>query len=116
MTPDRWGNPINYIAEPAVSADRVSVQFYFGDPPGQSETDSSFTGCVFTQFCSFSFSKDEKEKIYLSSLHFTHKIIQLFVEILSVSISQIPRPKIRDITGGYAAEQKFHDTLTTVNQ
>ena len=105
LTPDQWGNPVNYIAEQAVSADRVSVQFYFGDPPGQSETDPLFTGCVFTQFCSFSFPKDEKEKIYFSLLHFTHKIVQLFVEILSVSISQFPPRQKKYVTQQEAMRQ-----------
>ena len=36
------------------------VQFYFGDPTGQSETDSLFTGYVFRQIYSFSFLKDKK--------------------------------------------------------
>ena len=35
------------------------AQFYFGDPLGQSETDSLFTGYVFTQIYSFSFTKDK---------------------------------------------------------
>ena len=35
------------------------AQFFFGNSLGQSETDSSFTGYVFTQICSFSFPWDK---------------------------------------------------------
>ena len=96
-SPDQWEDPVNYIyRNQAVSCSLPSfVQFYSGDlpgqsetdslftshhftqlynyilaihrgdPPGRSETDSLFTGYVFTQIYPFCFPKDKKNLAFL---------------------------------------------------
>ena len=54
-SPDQWEDPVNYIyRNQAASCSLPSfVQFYAGDLPGQSETDSLFTSHHFTQLYNY---------------------------------------------------------------
>ena len=76
-SPDQWEDPVNYIyRNQAVSCSPPSfVQFYSGDLPGQSETDSLFTSHHFTQLYNYilAIHRDDPKQTPCSPVTFSRR-------------------------------------------